>query len=95
MAEINDADVFAGLKFFAEAEGYNRPFNGLNQQAVLFDIFARKNSNVNRFIDIEKLQNNSTEWDSSNYVKWKRITIHTFISLRGIYHGSCHIIIPE
>lgn len=42
MAEINDADVFAGLKFFAEAEGYNRPFNGLNQQAVLFDIFARK-----------------------------------------------------
>lgn len=95
MAEINDADVFAGLKFFAEAEGYNRPFNGLNQQAVLFDIFARKNSNVNRFIDIEKLQNNSTEWDSSNYVKWKRITIHTFISLKGIYHGSCHIIIPE
>ena len=72
MAEINDADVFAGLKFFAEAEGYNRPFNGLNQQAVLFDIFARKNSNVNRFIDIEKLQNNSTEWDSSNYVKWKK-----------------------
>ena len=72
MAEINDADVFAGLKFFAEAEGYNRPFNGLYQQAVLFDIFARKNSNVNRFIDIEKLQNNSTEWDSSNYVKWKK-----------------------
>lgn len=95
MAEINDADVFAGLKFFAEAEGYNRPFNGLNQQAVLFDIFARKNSNVNRFIDIENFRTTLQNGILLIMSNGKRITIHTFISLRGIYHGSCHIIIPE
>jgi hypothetical protein len=71
ITEINDADAFAGLKFFAEADGYDRPFNGLNQRSILLDIFARKDSNVKRFIDMEKLQNNSTEWDSSDYASWK------------------------
>ena len=84
IAEINDTDIFAGLKFFAEAKGYNRPFNGLNQRAVLFDIFARKNSNVNSSINIEKLQNNSTEWDSSNYATWKK-NHYTYIY---IYKGN-------
>lgn len=71
MNEIGDTDAFAGLKFFTEAEGYNRPFNGLNQRAILLDIFARKDSNINRFVDMEKLQNNSAEWDSSDYDTWK------------------------
>ena len=78
MNEISDTDAFAGLKFFTEAEGYNRPFNGLNQRAILLDIFARKDSNINRFIDMEKLQGNSTEWDSSDYDTWK-VDHHPYI----------------
>ena len=71
LTDISDMDAFTGLKFFAEADGYTRPFNGTNQRTVMLDISARKDSNVKHIIDIEKLQNNSTEWESTDYLLWK------------------------
>lgn len=65
-----DADLATSVRFVAHTSGYKRPFSGDNQRAVLLSLKEKKRGNIISIRNLEKIIQESKEWDSKKYAQW-------------------------
>ena len=72
IGEIKDEDLATGLEFIATADGYTRPFEGINQEKTLKYLLKEKKCNglIDKW-DLDKMVEVAHEWNSLEYNKWK------------------------
>ena len=71
VAKMSDADLATSVRFIAQTDGYERPFVGDNQRAVLLSLIKEKKlSNLTSKWNLGKINQESKEWDSKQYAQW-------------------------
>lgn len=67
--KLSDKDIGTGIRFFARASKYVRPFVGENQKTLLLSI-KDKCAELSDNWNIKWIKDNAYEWDVPEYGKW-------------------------
>lgn len=68
--KLSDAELSYSIKFIATANGFNRPFTGNNQEAILLQLKDKKCCNLSDDWNEQKMEEYSKEWDTKEYKDW-------------------------
>lgn len=68
--KLEDEELSSGLEFIATAIGFERPFTGNNQEAILLQLKDKKCCNLSDDWDEEKMKEKSEEWNTKEYKDW-------------------------
>lgn len=77
---LSDNELSSGIAFIANAGGFERPFTGNNQEAVLLKLKDKKCCNFSNSWDERKMEEDSVEWNTKEYNDWiAKHNTHIFI----------------
>lgn len=93
IGSLSDSDLTSGVTFIATASGIQRPFDGENQRDLLLELLNKKSCKLETKVDLEELQEKSTEWDYADYISWShsnnpRIYIYPGQLPESVYFGT-------